>query len=90
MPLSGLYIRFTDVNRRKDYPVFVQYNGYHYETKSNALTASVVNNLSEQKLSTRVSLTTSYDTLNALIVSIANEDSRIFEQPVAVYAYYDV
>jgi len=89
MSLSGLYIKFTDLRRRQDYPAIVSYNGSFYETNTNALTAKA-NNIQGVKYTTMVSEVTAFNTLNACVVTLANEDSRPFATPAAVYAYYDV
>ena len=89
MPLSGLYVRFSDVNRRKDYPNFVLHDGYYYETKVHSLTASS-NTTPIDSLSTLTRDTSTFNTLEGLVVSIATEDSRLVPRPIAIYAYYDI
>lgn len=90
MALSGLYIRFVDANRRKDYPNIISFQGKYYETKTNALTAAVDTNLSELKVSTNTANLSTFNTLNAFVVNTANEDFRLYNQQVAVYAFYDL
>lgn len=90
MPLSAIYLKFGDVNRRKDYPNFVLIDGYFYETTANALTASSDASFSAPVSATLIQNTSAFNTIEALVISIANEDSRLVPRPAAVYAYYDI
>lgn len=90
MPLSAIYLKFGDVNRRKDYPNFILIDGYYYETNNNALTASSSTGLSTPVSATLIRSTSSFNTLEALVISRANEDSRYVPRPAAIYAYYDI
>jgi len=90
MPPQGIHIKFSDVNRRNQYPSFIIHEGYFYESFVTSPTAVTTNTTLLCSLSTKVRSISAFNTLPGMIIAAANEDTRIVQQPTTIYAYYDI
>ena len=90
MPADGVHIKFSDINRRDQYPRFIIHEGYFYETFTSSPTAVATNTTLLCALSTTIKSVSAFNTLPGMIIAAANEDARIVQQPTTIYAYYDI